>query len=136
MRRKLAAAVLAAGMLAAAGCGGDGGRGTDELCDELDTSLDPLEQQLNTSMNEAGLAAGQGDDTALAEAVVELNGVVSEVTGAVREAADDASDEEFQAALESFADELEGLVGQLQAGTIPDTEAFQGAAQGVSQYCD
>ena len=137
MRRRLGAAVLAAGMLAAtAACGGDDGRSTEELCQDLNATLDPLDAELNAAMSQAGLAAGQGDEAALAEAAVELDGIVSEVTGALWQAADEADDDEFRAALESFAVELEGMASEIQSGTVPDTQAFQEAAAGVSQYCD
>lgn len=137
MRRKLVVAALAASVLAgAAGCGGDDGdRSTEEICTDLDAATEPLVADLNTTLAEAGLAAGQGDDAALAEAVVELNNVVGQITGAVRDAAEDASDDEFRAALDSYATELENLPGQLESGNLPDPAGVLAAGDGVAQYC-
>lgn len=139
MRRKLAAAVLAAGMLTAVtACGGDdddGGQSTEALCEDLNATLDPLEADLTAAMQEAGLAAGQGDDAALATAVLELNNLVSEVNTEVRGAAEDAEDEEFRTALETFATELENLAGEVQSGNVPDPQGVQAAGDGVEAFC-
>jgi hypothetical protein len=137
MRRKLAAAALAAGVLAAVtACGGDDSRSTEEICADLNAAVDPLETGLSSALQEAGLAAGQGDDVALAEAVTELNTIVSEVNTAVRDAAEETSDVQFRAALETFATELENLAGEIAGGNVPDPQAVQAAGNGVSQYCD
>lgn len=137
MRGKLAAAALAAGLLAgAAGCGGgDDGRSTEEICNDLNAATEPLEADLNAALAEAGLAAGQGDDTALAAAVVDLNDVVGQIAGAVRGAADDAEDEDFRAALDSYAIELESLPDQLESGSVPDPAGVLAAGDGVKEHC-
>jgi hypothetical protein len=136
MRRKLAAAILAVGVLAAvAACGDDGGRSTEEICADLNAAVDPLETDLTSALQAAGLAAGQGDNQALVEAVADLNAIVTEVNTAVRSAADDTSDEQFRAALETFATELENLAGEISAGDVPDPQAVQAAGSGITQYC-
>lgn len=150
MRRTLATAVLAAGMFAAAACsgdggsdggdggGGDGGGGgasTEEICADLEQSLDPVLADLSTAMQEAALAAGQGDQTAAATGVAELNELVGEVTGVLQDNAAKASDQEFSGALETFAAELETLATGVATGQPPDTQALQDAGDGVAQYC-
>lgn len=137
MRFKLAAAALAAGMLVTAtACGGDDGRSTDEICDDLNATLDPREAELTSALQEAGLAAGQGDQAALATAMVTLDEIVNEVNEAVRKAAEETSDEQFRTALESFADELDNLVTEIASGSLPDPQAIQDAGDGVGQFCD
>lgn len=142
MRRKLAAAVLAAGMLTAVtACGGGddddggGGQSTEALCEDLNATLDPLEADLTSAMQEAGLAAGQDDDAALAEAVLQLNSLVTEVNTEVRGAAEDAADDEFRTALETFATELENLSGEVESGNVPDPQGIQAAGDGVAEFC-
>jgi ABC-type transporter Mla subunit MlaD len=139
MRRTVAAAALALGMLAAAACGGGGdddGDSTEAICGRLEETVTPLEAELGTAMSNAALAANQGDDAALAEARAKLDELVGQITGAVRQGAEDASDEEFRTALHTFADELENLAAGLQAGEVLDTGAFEAARTGVSQHCD
>lgn len=139
MRRKLAAAFLAAGLFAAAGCGGDGGGGgasTEDICDDINETVDPLETELTSALQQAGMAAAQEDEAALESAVVELNRVVSEVTGAVRDGADDSDDEEFSQALRDFANELEGLIGSVSSGeTSPDMSGLDAASDRLEGYC-
>jgi ABC-type transporter Mla subunit MlaD len=139
MRRRFAAVALAAGMLAAAACGnnddGDGGQSTEEVCNRLNEQLAPLDAELNSALSEAGAAAAQGDDAALAEAVVELDATVSQITDVVRDGAADAEDEEFSTALETFATELENLASGAASGEVPDMTAFEAARSDVEQYC-
>jgi hypothetical protein len=138
MRRTLAAAALAAGILAAAGCGGGGedGGSTAAVCDRVEDTVEPLEPELTEALQTAALAAGQGDDAALAEAMVDLNGVVDEITTAVRDGAADADDQEFRLALENFANELETLALSVESGNFADPGSFATAADEVSGYCD
>jgi hypothetical protein len=141
MRRRLAAAALAAGMLATAACGnnnddGDGGaQSTEEVCATLNEQLAPLDAELNTALSEAGAAAAQDDQAALAEAVVRLDTTVGEITEVVREGAGNAEDEQFSTALETFATELENLASGAASGQVPDLTAFEAARSGVEQYC-
>jgi hypothetical protein len=139
MRRRLAAAALAAGMLATAACGnnndGNGGQSTEAVCASLNEQLEPLDAELNQAISQTGLAAGQGDEAALAEAVLELNDIVGRITDVVRDGAQDAEDEEFSAALETFADEMENLAGEAASGEMPDLTAFEAARSEVEGYC-
>lgn len=137
MRRKLAAVALAAGLFAVAGCSDDGGASTEDVCNDIEGTADPLEGDLQTALQQAGMAAAQGDDAALAEAMVEVDSLLGEVTGAVRDGAEEAEDEEFSQALETWADELESLVSQVASGeTAPDMSGLDAASDQVSQYCD
>lgn len=139
MRRRLVAAALAAGMLATAGCGKNnddgGGQSTDEVCASLNEQLEPLDAELNTAMSQTGLAAGQGDEAALAAAVLELNDIVGRITEVVRGGAEDAEDEEFRDALNTFADEMENLADGAANGEMPDMTAFEAARGEVESYC-
>jgi len=139
MRRRLAAAALAAGMLAVAACGNndndDGGQSTEEVCASLNEQLEPLDAELNQAISQTGLAAGQGDQAALAEAVVQLNDIVDRITDVVRGGAEDAEDEDFSAALETFADEMENLADGAASGEVPDMTAFEAARSEVEGYC-
>ena len=139
MRRGLAAAALAAGMLAAAACGNNdddgGGQSTEEVCATLNEQLEPLDAELNQAISQTGLAAGQGDEAALAEAVLKLNDIVGRITDVVRDGADSAEDEEFNAALNTFADEIENLADGAANGEMPDMTAFEAARSDVEGYC-
>lgn len=138
MRRRLVAAALAAGMLAAAGCGNNddgGGQSTEEVCATLNEQLEPLDTELNTAISQTGLAAGQGDDAALADAVVQLNDVVGRITDVVRQGAEDAEDEAFSTALNTFADEMENLADGAANGEMPDLTAFEAARSDVEGHC-
>jgi hypothetical protein len=139
MRRRLAVAALAAGMLAAAACGNnndDGGdQSTEEVCATLNEQLEPLDAELTQAISETGLAAGQGDEAALAEAVVRLNDIVGRITGVVRDGAENAEDEEFSTALNTFADEVENLADGAANGEMPDLTAFEAARNEVEGYC-
>jgi hypothetical protein len=138
MRRRLAAAALAAGMLAAAACGNnddDGGQSTEEVCATLNEQLEPLDAELTQAISQTGLAAGQGDEAALAEAVLELNDIVGRITEVVRDGAENAEDEEFSTALNTFADEVENLADGAANGEMPDMNAFEAARTEVEGYC-
>jgi hypothetical protein len=138
MRRRLAVAALAAGMLAAAACGNNddgGGQSTEEVCATLNEQLQPLDAELTQAISETGLAAGQGDQAALAEAVVRLNDIVGRITDVVRDGAEDAEDEEFSTALNTFADEVENLADGAANGEMPDLTAFEAARNEVEGYC-
>jgi hypothetical protein len=137
MRRWLAVTALVAGMLAAAGCGNndDGGQSTEEVCATLNEQLEPLEADLTQAISETGLAAGQGDEAALADAVVRLNDIVGRITELVRGGAEDAEDEEFSNALNTFADEMENLADGAANGEVPDMTAFETAQSEVEGYC-
>lgn len=139
MRRRLAAVGLAAGMLAAAACGNNdddgGGRSTEEVCATLNEQLEPLDAELNQAISQTGLAAGQGDEAALADAVVQLNDIVGRITDVVRGGADSAEDEQFSTALSTFADEMENLADGAANGEMPDMTAFEAARSDVEGYC-
>ncbi|HEY8471436.1 MAG TPA: hypothetical protein VIL37_02235 [Natronosporangium sp.] len=138
MRRKLAVVALAVGMLATVACSKDddgGGQSTEAVCDSLNQQLQPLDAELNTAMSQAGLAAGQGDEAALAEAVAQLDDVVGRITEVVRGGAEDAEDEEFRNALNTFADEMENLADTAANGEMPDMTAFEAARSEVESYC-
>lgn len=140
MRRKLAVAMLAAGMFAAAGCGGDGGgdeaRSTEEICEEISATVDPLEEELSSALFEAGSAAAGEDEAVRADAMAELDELVGEFTGAVRDGAADAEDAEFSQALNDYADEVEDLIAQIAGGEAqPDMSGLDAANGQVEQYC-
>jgi hypothetical protein len=140
MRRRLAVAALAAGMLAAAACGNDndgdgGGQSTEEVCATLNEQLAPLDAELNQAISQTGLAAGQGDEAALAEAVGQLNDIVGRITEVVRQGADNAEDEQFSTALNTFADEMENLADGAASGEMPDMTTFEAAQSDVEGYC-
>lgn len=139
MRRRLAVAVLAAGMLAATACGNNnddsGGQSTEEVCATLNEQLAPLDAELNQAISQTGLAAGQGDEAALSEAVGQLNDIVGRITQVVREGADNAEDEQFSATLNTFADEMENLADGAASGEMPDMTAFEAAQRDVEGYC-
>jgi len=138
MRRALAVAALAAGMLAAAACGNnndDGGQSTEEVCASLNEQLEPLDAELSQAISQTGLAAGQGDEAALAESVLQLNDIVGRITDVVRDGAENAEDEEFSASLNTFADEVENLADGAASGEVPDMTAFEAARSEVEGYC-
>jgi hypothetical protein len=137
MRGKLAAAVLAAGLLVAAGCSDDsnGGGGTEEVCEDINQVVDPLDAELTSALQAAGTAAATGDEAALAEAAVTLDNVIGEVTTALRDGADRAEDQEFSSSLQTFADELESLGEVVISGEQLDLTALGEAADRVEGYC-
>lgn len=147
MPRKLAAAVFAAGVFAVAGCGGggdddnnnneDAGKSPEEICAELDETLAPLEAELATAISEAGAAAEQGDETAVAESAIQLNDLVGQITTALRDGAEASDDEEFGQALEDFAGELEtlGMAVASGEGSDVDMTAYGEATAQFEEYC-
>lgn len=137
MRGKLAAAVVAVGLFATAGCGGDGddGRSTAEICEDINQVVEPMVEDFNSVMTELGAAAAREDEAALAAAAEQFNALVEQITSTVREGAADASDAEFSQALEDFATALEDLQQQT-IGAQPDLATFGGASERVSEFCN
>lgn len=142
MRRTVAAATLAVGLLTAAACGSDngngddGGKSTEEVCNELSSTMEPLQPEVTAGLAALGQAAAEEDDAALAAAAVEFQGVVGQVTGAYRGAANDASDQGFSDALNGFADEIENLAESTVGGEAPDLTALSEANEAVEVYCE
>lgn len=139
MRRTLAAAILATGLLLLGAC--SGGKSTEEVCEQVVTEGAEAGDRLVSAGGEANQAMRDGDQLAALAAVGDAQGAADDLSGILRSGADDASDDELSEALATAADELDAFVDGLDVealaeGEAPDPSGFEAAMDEVYEICD
>lgn len=155
MKRKWAAAVLAAGLFAVGACGddngggGDGGNGgedeptgksNEEVCTDLEAAAGEMETSLDTALSEATAAMQDGDQAAALTALQDLQTAIGDFSEALATGADEAEDPETAETLGTAADEIDTALESLdieaiQGGEVPDTAPLEQAIADVEQLC-
>jgi len=137
--RRTAVAAAAMALFALAACGDDSGS-TEEVCNRVETEGNEAAERFANAGREIGAALAEQDEAAALAAVTDAQNASSDLVDVIRQGADDADDQELSQALDTWADELEALVGgldpaSLMAGEMPDDTAMQAAADEVEAIC-